>query len=336
MARSLNIAIAEAASGLQFPNEFTTGLPDGWTPDSTLGPGLTTYSTPGATIEDIRFTGPVFVGAEGLTFTRCHFEGEGFYSGRSETNPNDFIFTGADPCLLEDCEFTPPSGKDFGPFGKGVAANNVILRRCKFWHHGRGVSLSDAGYTARTDHGPTVIEDCFFFMDGGTWVGTGAIGDCEASQFAEYGSTENEHYECVQGNSGRGCDISNSTLVFQDMCGTGPFYVGYGNSGPPLDPVNKLTYNLDHVLLCGGGTSFGLQVPGDVNELYVVDQSWVDQPTYNAPSQITSWTNCKLVTVEGLSPDFVGDGLSTVPEGLSWLVTGFVDDLSVGTTDNYA
>jgi hypothetical protein len=331
--RRRRFAIPEAANPLQFPNEFTTGLPDGWVPDSTVGPSLTTYSTPGATIEDIRFTGPVFVGAEGLTFLRCHFEGEGFYSGRDETNPNTFIFEGADPCLLEDCEFTPPSGKSFGPFGKGVAANNIIMRRCKFWHHGRGVSLSDAGYSARLDHGPTIIEDSFFFMDGGTW--TDAINGCYISQNAEYGSSENEHFECVQGNGGRGCDISNSTLVFQDMCGTGPFYVVYGNTtGPPTTPSNRLTYNLDHVLICGGGTAFGLQVPGDVNELYIVDNSWADQPTYNAPSQITSWTNCKLVDVEGFTP--TGAETSTVPEGLSWLVTDLVDDLDIGSTDNYA
>jgi hypothetical protein len=77
-----------------------------------------------------------------------------------------------------------------------------------------------------------------------------------------------------------------------------------------------------------------LQVPGDVNELYIVDNSWADQPTYNAPSQITSWTNCKLVDVEGFTP--TGAETSTVPEGLSWLVTDLVDDLDIGSTDNYA
>lgn len=83
-----------------FPNSKTTGLPDGWTPTTTINGNYTVPSN--TTLEDALITGTLTVGA-GATVRRCRIEG----NLGPTTEPQDIVgFTGSNH-LLEDCDIGP-------------------------------------------------------------------------------------------------------------------------------------------------------------------------------------------------------------------------------------
>jgi hypothetical protein len=248
--------------GDQFPNPATTGTPAGWVPAQVRSTDLT-VTEDGAVVQDIRFTNgaDLIVKGRNVTARRLEFQGG--------VITNQF---GAAPAncgvglLIEDVTFRQIPGQfepsDYPVIGEG----GYTARRVEIEHRGEGFRLSDCG--------PVTIEDSFALIKGAD-EGTAA---CNAV-----------HSDGVQAVAGRGATLTNNTLIFETSCGTSPYFV----VNPPVNPGD---YDVDHMLVSGGGFVFRQQVPGSVTGLRIVDDSWVYGPISNACSKISSW-EAKIVDV---------------------------------------
>ena len=108
------------------------------------------------------------------------------------------------------------------------------------------------------------------------------------------------HADGYQSHHARGATLVNNTIVFKNECGTSPYYAGYGyaesscagqerTSCPPESTVNTGTYNVDRMLIGGGGYVYRHQTPGSVTGLRIIDNSWWFGPIDNRCSVLSPW-----------------------------------------------
>jgi hypothetical protein len=223
-----------------------------------------TVSTAGAVVQDIRFTNgaKLNINAPNVIVRRSEFQG-----GQIDTDQ------------------------------PGVQIEDVTLNRAAPESSGSEGAVSYCGYTAtrvkilnRTEgfrvgcNRTTVIKDSYVRIDPpatcGDWHGDG-----------------------LQGYNGYELDVSDTTIDFNEtmpngsICGgTSPFfYVGGGGGNP------NGTAHVNGLLLKGGGYPFRMGVPGSVQGLKIVNNSWRYAPTSITDSGcgvISPW-EAQVVEVDG-------------------------------------
>jgi hypothetical protein len=249
-----------------FPNRATTGVPAGWTPARTVTTDLT-VTTPGAVLEDIRLTNGanILVRAPNVTIRRAELQG-GFITNQDSTCQGGLV--------VEDVTFEPEPGRPYGADSAPVIGEGgFTARRVEVWKRVEGFRLSDCG--------PTVIEDSFVYIEGDVYPG------CPLDW----------HSDGAQAFHARGGTFRNNTFVFGNPCGTSPYYMGYGAKDASAPSINTGRYNVDRLLVAGGGYVFRQQVPGSVTGLRIVNKSWVYGPIDNRCSVLSPW-DAKIVDID--------------------------------------
>ena len=262
--RSHPSAISTPAPRGGFPNPASTGVPAGWTAKQTRSTDLT-VTTPGAVVEDVRFTNgaDILVKADNVTIRRVDMQG-GFITNQYGAAPT---YCGHN-MLIEDTTFEQIPGQfepsDYPVIGEG----SFTARRIEVDGRGEGPRLSDCG--------PVTLEDSFIKIHGAD-PGTAA---CDAV-----------HSDGVQAVAGVGATARNNTIIMQTYCGTSPWFV--------VNPaVNTGRYIIDRLLVAGGGVSFRQQVSASVTGLRIVDRSWVYGPMGEMDCSVISPWDAKLVTID--------------------------------------
>lgn len=261
-----------STSGDQFPNRATTGTPDGWVPAQTRSTDLT-VSTPGAVVQDIRFTGgaDLIVQAPGVVARRLDFQG-------GVIGIMGAACTGAQ-FTLEDTTFGPRAGQAHTfTDGPVIWDGNYVARRVEIINRDEGYRASDCGA-----QNSVRVEDSFTYIyaaDPGTQA------------------CEDTHADGYQSFHARGATFVNNTIIFKNECGTSPYYAGYGGTYPNPS-INTGLYNVDRMLVGGGGVPYRHQTPGSVTGLRIVADSPYFTNFYidNRCSVLSPW-EAKIVTLE--------------------------------------
>jgi hypothetical protein len=247
-----------------FPNPASTGVPAGWAPKQTLSSDMT-VRTPGAVVQDIRFTNgaSIAVYADDVTIRRVEMLG-----GTITNQFGDAPAGCGHNMVIEDVSFRQAPGQfvpsDFPVIGEG----SYTARRIEVDGRGEGPRLSDCG--------PVTLENSFMRIHGAD-EGTAACNEV--------------HSDGVQAVAGVGATARNNTIIFQTSCGTSPWFVV--NPG-----VNKGTYTIDRLLVSGGGYTFRQQVTASVTGLRIVDRAWVYGPLDEMDCGVISRWEAKLVTID--------------------------------------
>jgi hypothetical protein len=222
-------------------------------------------TTPGAVVQDIRFTNGanIHVRADNVTIRRVELQG-GVISNQFGNAPAGCGHN----LLVEDTTFAQIPGQfdasDYPVLGEG----SYTARRIEVDGRGEGPRLSDCG--------PVTLEDSFIRIHGAD-PGTPACNDV--------------HSDGVQAVAGVGAIARNNTIIMQTPCGTSPWFV--------VNPrVNKGAYHIHRLLVAGGGYSFRQQVPGSVTGLRIVDRSWLYGPLDEMDCSALSPWEAKLVTID--------------------------------------
>jgi hypothetical protein len=252
-----------------FPSPASTGVPAGWTPAETRASSLE-VTQPGAVVQDIRLTNgaDILVRAPNVTIRRVDLQG-GTITNQYGSAPAN-CGTGL---LIEDTTFEPEAGQPYTSDPGGVIGEGgYTARRVEIWKRGEGFRASDCG--------PITIEDSFAYIEGDVWPG------CPLGL----------HSDGVQAYYARGSTMRNNTLIFGNHCGTSPYFMGYGGKDPSVPTINTGTYNVDRLLVSGGGYVFRQQVPGSVTGLRIV-KNWVYGPIDNRCSVLSPW-EAKIVNID--------------------------------------
>lgn len=249
-----------------FPNPASTGVPAGWTPAQTRSSDLE-VTRAGATVQDIRLANgaDILVQAPNVTIRRVELQ------GGTITNQ---VGSCAGGLLVEDATFEPVAGEPHVASDTPVVGEGgYTARRVKVWKHGEGLRASDCG--------PVTVEDSFMYI----------LGD-------EYpGCPLDLHSDGMQAFHGRGLTARNNTIIFGNHCGTSPYFMGYGGKDPSVPTINTGTYDVDRMLVAGGGYVFRQQVRGSVTGLRIVHKSWLYGPIDNRCSVLSPW-EAKLVEID--------------------------------------
>jgi hypothetical protein len=248
----------------RFPNPASTGVPPGWRPAETRSTDLA-VTEPGAVVDDVRFTdgASILVKADDVTIRRVELQG-GTISNQYDDAPAGCGHN----LLVEDATFEQIPGKfdasDYPVIGEG----SYTARRIEVEGRGEGFRLSDCG--------PVTIEDSFLKIHGAD------PGTAECDQV---------HSDGVQAVAGVGATARNNTIVMVTSCGTSPWFVGN-------PAVNKGHYDIDRLLVAGGGYVFRQELPGSVKGLRIVDKSWVYGPLGDMGCSVLSPWDAELVTID--------------------------------------
>jgi hypothetical protein len=247
-----------------FPNPASTGVPAGWVPKQTLSSDMT-VRTPGAVVQDIRFTNgaSIAVYADNVTIRRVEMLG-----GTITNQFGDAPAGCGHDMVIEDVSFRQAPGtfvpSDFPVIGEG----SYTARRIEVDGRGEGPRLSDCG--------PVTLENSFLRIHGAD-EGTAAC--------------DQVHSDGVQAVAGVGATARNNTIIFQTSCGTSPWFV--------VNPaVNKGTYTIDRLLVSGGGYTFRQEVAARVTGLRIVDRAWVYGPLDEMDCSVISSWEAKLVNID--------------------------------------
>jgi hypothetical protein len=247
-----------------FPNAASAGVPSGWTPAQTLSSDMT-IRTPGAVVEDIRFTNgaSISVFADNVTIRRVEMLG-GVISNQYGDAPAN---CGHD-MVIENVTFKQQPGQFVPSDVPVIGEGSYTARAIEVDGRGEGPRLSDCG--------PVTLENSFMRIHGAD-EGTPACDEV--------------HSDGVQAVAGVGATARNNTIIFETSCGTSPWFV--------VNPsVNTGTYTVDRLLVSGGGYSFRQQVTGSVTGLRIVDRAWVYGPLDEMDcSSLSNW-EAKLVTID--------------------------------------
>jgi Bacterial TSP3 repeat len=275
-----------------FPNRATTGVPSGWAPARTLSTDLT-ITTPGTVVEDVRFThgADLLVNAPGVTIRRVELQGGSVLTGPSQTGCL------GEPTVIEDSTFLPLTGTQYGGLDVTIGRGNYIARRIEIYRRGEGYRAADCGPSNSIR-----VEDSFTYIDSGPWP------TCPNSP----------HSDGFQAFHGRGATFVNNTIIFGTLCGTSPWYPGYGGKDPNVPTINTGKYNVDRMLVGGGGISYRHQVPGYVTGLRIINDSWYYGPIRNRCSVLSPW-EAKIVQTDAV----VGPN-KTLPANAAYRVTRVV------------
>ena len=278
-----------APGGQQFPNRASTGVPSGWVPQQTRSTSLT-VSSAGAVVQDIRFTdgAGIFVRAPNVTIRRVELQGGMISNQVGSTCPGPGL-------MIEDSSLGPMAGQQFlASDVPAIESGGYTARRVEIWNRGEGFRGSICG--------PLRVEDSFAFIHSSTTL-TGCSGDLHSDGYQSYGAS--------------GGTFVNNTFIFPIHCGTAPFYAGYGypqsscagqprSSCPANSSFNTGTYNVNRLLIAGGGYPFRQQTPGSVTGLRIVNNAWAFGPIDNRCSVLGPW-EAKIVTLGHDYRDSNGD-----------------------------
>lgn len=272
-----------------FPNASNTGVPDGWTPTTTINGDLH-VTTAGAVIDGYLVTGDVCVEAPDVTIRNSRVKG---------------MITNWDWCadptvaprmLLVDVEV-----------GADPAGNSGTY---SFSQHG---SVTGTCYTARRVH----IHDA---PEGFRLSGAGVAGSCPIVIEDSFVITEqvpggDVHSDAVQGYFGETATIRHNTLVMNNNGGTASIFIpdGQGNRGGSV---------IDNLLSCGTGVNRcsgvlrlddegGSATYPTVTGNKIVDGTWVYWPAQFSCAAVGDYADNSIVTVNA-----------------SWQVTGTVGPLA--------
>ena len=247
-----------------FPNAASTGVPAGWVPAQTRSTSLT-VSTPGAVVQDIRFTNgaDILVTADNVTIRRVDMQG-GQISNQYGAAPAGCGHN----LLVEDTTFQQEPGTFVSSDVPVLGEGSYTARRIEVDGRGEGPRLSDCGTVA--------IEDSFIRIKGAEW------GSPQCDQV---------HSDGVQAVAGRGATATNNTIVMVNPCGTSPWFV--------VNPsVNTGHYNIDKLLVSGGGYSFRQQVSASVRGLRIVDRAWYYGPLDEMDCSVIAPWDAKTVNID--------------------------------------
>jgi hypothetical protein len=247
-----------------FPNPASAGVPSGWTPTQTLSSDMT-IRTPGAVVEDIRFTNgaSISVFADNVTIRRVEMLGGVITNQYGDAPAN----CGHD-MVIENVTFKQQPGQFVSSDGPVIGEGSYTARSIEVDGRGEGPRLSDCG--------PVTLENSFIKIHGAD-EGTPAC--------------DQVHSDGIQAVYGVGATARNNTIIFETPCGTAPWFV--------VDPaVNTGTYTVDRLLVSGGGYTFRHEVAGSVTGLRIVDRAWVYGPVDGLDcSKLSGW-EAKLVTID--------------------------------------
>lgn len=249
----------------RFPNPASTGVPAGWRPAQTRTSDLE-VNRAGAVVQDIRMTNgaDILVQAPNVTIRRVNLQG-------------GVIMNQVNSCAtglrVEDTTIEPSPGQPYTPdAGAVIGEGGYTARRIEIWKRGEGFRASDCGRIR--------VEDSFTYILGDT-------ADCGRDL----------HSDGAQAFHARGSTFVNNTIIFGNDCGTSPYFMGHGSKNPNIPTINTGVYNVDRLLVSGGGYVFRQQVPGSVTGLRIVNRSWVYGPIDNRCSVISPW-EAKIVNVD--------------------------------------
>jgi hypothetical protein len=250
----------------QFPNESTTGTPEGWEPVTTTG--STVFLTEDdEVLEDVRVTdsAEVIVSGQNCIIRRCELWG-----GRINNNPAGC----GNGLLVEDTSLLPEDPPD-GPANDGegvVSYGGYTARRVKILNRSEGFRVSSVDLGC----GPCTIEDSFVLL-------------------APPVPCVDWHGDGIQGFNGAGLTVNNLTIDMRDTdggtCfGTAPFWwpSGQGNEGD---------VNIYRLLVMGMGYPFRLHMPASVDQLKIVNNTWEFNPVEVTCAGITFW-NAEIVEID--------------------------------------
>jgi len=242
-------------------------VPAGWTPAETRSSDLT-VSTPGAVVQDVRFTdgADIVVRADNVTIRRVDMQG-GSITNQYGTAPQGCGHN----MMVEDATFEQIPDTFEPSDSPVIGEGSYTARRIEIDGRGEGPRLSDCG--------PVNLEDSFIKIHGAD-PSTPA---CDVV-----------HSDGVQGVAGRGVTAINNTIIFQTSCGTSPWYVGGAGAAYP----NTGRYDIDRLLVSGGGYVFRQGVAGSVTGLRIVNNSWVYGPLGDMDCSAISPWEAKLVTID--------------------------------------
>jgi len=249
----------------KFPNPATTGVPAGWQPARTRSTDITVVR-PGALVHDVLLTDSsnIIVKAPNVTIRRVKLQGGVIDNSQDGCNSG---------LVVEDSTIEPEPGDPYGSDGEGVVRDGgYTLRRVEIMNRGEGPRVSGCA--------PVTVEDSFIYIKGDEWP------DCPRDL----------HSDGMQAYGGKGVNIRNATIIFGNHCGTSPYFMGYGGKSASVPTINTGTYNVDHLLVSGGGYVFRQQVPGSVTGLRIV-RNWLFGPIDNRCSVLRPW-EAKIVTID--------------------------------------
>jgi hypothetical protein len=291
-----------------FPTADTVGVDaiPGWTPDTTITPGEVYFiNTEGALFEDTRFVDCfIVIQQPHVTFRRCEIVGGAMlnYEGGS-TLANDVLFEDS------TIRYTPAG---HSPLGPGPTAFGCIagstLRRSALIDVNEGVRTGGSGGGTISLLDPDVpnawdvnIIDSYIRLHGPTPYDAGVDwhGDCW-----EPGDTglPGGGVRTVIRNSVFWCD-DDPPLVASSCMTT-----GFGH---------MLPFDINGLILSGGGYSFYNRSGGDYRNMYFNDGSWTFGPIVTDDplgwSRVTTWENVKVCTIDGAGqPDTI---IGSIPLG---------------------
>jgi hypothetical protein len=286
-----NAAPPPPSTGDQFPNRRTTGVPDGWVPAQTRSTDLV-VNTPRTVVQDVLLTSGanILVNAPDVTIRRVKLQGGDIDNWSSGT-----CYTGM---LIEDTTLEPVPGQLDRNDLPSIRWGGYTARRVEIVNRGEGYRSGGCG--------PIRVEDSFTYIKGDEWGTPWCLNDSHSDGYQSYHA--------------RGATFVNNTIVFANPCGTSPFYAGYSkpesscagrpnSSCPPSSNINTGTYNVDRMLISGGGAVYRHQTPGSVTGLRIVNNSWVHFAIDNRCSVLSPW-EAKIVDIDtpvspyrGPSPD---------------------------------
>ncbi|MER6941018.1 hypothetical protein ABTX24_28955 [Nocardioides sp. NPDC127514] len=256
--RTQSSTAAPPAKG--FPTRESAGLPAGWKPKRTAS-GDFWIRHRGAVVEDLRITnGVIYVTAPGVTLRRVEA-----IASVVVNDYNDQCNTGL---RIEDSDFirsSAPTTEEAWPAvsAGGYTVDNVVIDgvpeglRASNKERCGGIGIQDSFIRVTS---PDVCSD---------WHGDG-----------------------LQGYGGGKVKVRRTVMILdvKNEChGTAPFFNPEGQGNESVD--------IDGLVVAGGGYPFRNGMPGPVNNLYVVDQSWVYSPLDVDCSVVTEWS-AAVVTMD--------------------------------------
>jgi hypothetical protein len=250
-----------------FPNPASTGVPAGWMPKQTRSSDLT-VNRAGAVIQDVLLTNgaDLLVNAPNVTIRRVKLQGGVINNWPSSTCKGHGL-------LVEDTTLEPAPGQPYvGNDTPALMFGGYTARRVEINRYGEGFRVADCGRVT--------LEDSFVYI----------LGD-------EPDCGRDLHSDGAQAFYGQGLTANNNTIIFGNHCGTSPYFMGYGGKDPSRPTINTGTYNINGLLVAGGGYVFRQQVPGSVTGLRIVHKSWLYGPIDNRCSVLSPW-DAKIVTID--------------------------------------
>jgi hypothetical protein len=261
-------AAAQAASpaATSWPNPDNTGVPAGWTPQTTID-GEWRITAPGV-YEDVLVNGVVLVQADDVTLRRVKVQ-NGIIS-------NDFNGKCTQNLRLEQVTVTSAPDQtttDQDPYAIGVA--NYTAYKVKIDGYPEGFRVGSAN-DAQEGCGSVVIEHSF-------------VRATPPDRCVEW------HGDGIQGYFGGPLIVRNVTLDLANIStcgGTAAFFYPQGQGNTSVD--------IDGLLVKDGSWPFRLGMPGRVRGLRIVEGIWGYGPIDVRCSVVSDWEAQRVL----ITPDY--------------------------------